>query len=117
LIRTEGFIQNDLTSSPFYGLTESDLRRVLEPNKLPSSFFLNANAGKSWVIGKYYVLISATVNNILDNRKYITGGFEQTRNAKFDTFSEDLNREYPLFGPKYWYTQGRSYFINLQFRF
>jgi len=117
LVRTEGFTQNDLTSSPFYGLTEADLRKVLEPNRLPSSFFLNANAGKSWVIGKYYVLISATVNNILNNRKYITGGFEQTRNAKFDTFSEDLNREYPLFGPKYWYTQGRSYFINLQFRF
>lgn len=117
LIRTESFTQNSTTSTPFYGLTESDLRRVLEPNKLPSSFFFNANAGKSWVIGKYYVLISASVNNILDNKRYITGGFEQTRNAKYPTFSQDLDREFSLFAPKYWYTQGRSYFVNLQFRF
>ncbi|MDQ1098475.1 MULTISPECIES: carboxypeptidase-like regulatory domain-containing protein [Chryseobacterium] len=117
LIRTEGFIQNNNSSTPYYNLTESELRRVLEPHRLPSSFFLNVNAGKSWVIGKYYVLISATVNNILDNTKYITGGFEQTRNAKFPDFVQDNDREFTLFGPKYWYTQGRSYFVNLQFRF
>jgi len=117
LIRTEGFIQNNNSSTPYYNLTESELRRVLEPNKLPSSFFLNVNAGKSWVIGKYYVLVSATVNNILDNTKYITGGFEQTRNAKFPDFVQDNDREFTLFGPKYWYTQGRSYFVNVQFRF
>ncbi|HAO09223.1 MAG TPA: peptidase [Chryseobacterium sp.] len=117
LVRTESFVQNNVSGTPYYGLTESDLRKVLEPNRLPSSFFLNANAGKSWVIGKYYVLISATVNNILNNRKYITGGFEQTRNAVYPSFSEDLSREYTLFAPKYWYTQGRSYFVNLQFRF
>lgn len=117
LIRTEGFIQNNNSSTPYYNLTESELRRVLEPNKLPCSFFLNVNAGKSWVIGKYYVLVSATVNNILDNTKYITGGFEQTRNAKFPDFVQDNDREFTLFGPKYWYTQGRSYFVNVQFRF
>ncbi|WP_449399827.1 hypothetical protein [Chryseobacterium wanjuense] len=97
LIRTESFIQNNNSSTPYYNLTESELRRVLEPTRLPSSFFLNANAGKSWVIGKYYVLISATVNNILNNRKYITGGFEQTRNAKFPDFVQDADREYTLF--------------------
>jgi len=117
LIRTESFVQNSNSSTPYYGLTESDIRRVLKPSKLPSSFFVNVNAGKSWVIGKYYVLLSASVNNILDNRRYITGGFEQTRNAKFPTFSTDYDREYTLFAPKYWYTQGRSYFVNLQFRF
>ena len=117
LVRTESFIQNNNSGTPYYNLSESELRRVLEPTRLPSSFFLNANAGKSWVIGKYYVLISATVNNILDNKKYITGGFEQTRNAKFPDFVQDTDREFTLFAPKYWYTQGRSYFINLQFRF
>ncbi|WP_080777972.1 carboxypeptidase-like regulatory domain-containing protein [Chryseobacterium phocaeense] len=117
LIRTESFVQNNNSGTPYSNLTESELRRVLEPTRLPSSFFLNANAGKSWVIGKYYVLISGTVNNILNNRKFITGGFEQTRNAKFPDFVQDADREFTLFGPKYWYTQGRSYFVNLQFRF
>lgn len=117
LVRTESFVQNNNTSTPYYNLTESELRRVLEPNKLPSSFFFNANAGKSWSVGKYYVLLTASVNNILNNKRYITGGFEQTRNAKFPSFVQDNDREFTLFGPKYWYTQGRSYFLNLQFRF
>jgi len=116
-VRTESFIQNNNTGTPYYDLSESELRRVLEPNKLPSAFFFNVNAGKSWVIGKYYVLISATVNNVFDNTRYITGGFEQTRNAKFPDFRQDNDREFILFAPKYWYTQGRSYFVNLQFRF
>ncbi|KQK27250.1 peptidase [Chryseobacterium aquaticum] len=117
LVRTESFIQNNNTGTPYYDLSESELRRVLEPNKLTSAFFFNVNAGKSWVIGKYYVLISATVNNVFDNTRYITGGFEQTRNAKFPDFRQDNDREFTLFAPKYWYTQGRSYFVNLQFRF
>ncbi|MBT2621745.1 carboxypeptidase regulatory-like domain-containing protein [Chryseobacterium sp. ISL-6] len=117
LIRTESFVQNNNSSTPYYNLTTSELRRVLKPNKLPSSFFFNANAGKSWSIRKYYVLLSASVNNIMNNKRYITGGFEQTRNAKFSNFMQDNDREFTLFGPKYWYTQGRSYFVNLQFRF
>ena len=117
LVRTESFVQNNTSATPFYGLTEADLRAVLQPNKLPSAHFFNVNAGKSWLIGKYYVLISASVNNVFDNTKYITGGFEQVRNAKYNTFVEDYSREYTLFAPKYWYTQGRSYFVNLQFRF
>ena len=117
LLRTERFVQNSQTGTPYANLTESELRRVLEPNKLPETFFINANAGKSWLFGKYYVLITASVNNILDNTKYITGGFEQTRNVNFPNFKTDVDREQRLFGPKYWYTQGRSYFINLQVRF
>ena len=117
LIRTETFVQNSNTGTPDPNATESELRRLLQQKKLPSAGFINANVGKSWIFGKYYVLLSASVNNILDNTKYITGGFEQTRNVKFQSFKEDNDREFSLFGPKYWYTQGRSYFVNLQFRF
>ncbi|ASW76475.1 peptidase [Chryseobacterium piperi] len=117
LVRTQSFIQNNNSSTPYHNLTESELRRVLAPNQLPSSFFINANGGKSWAIGKYYVLLSATVNNILNNKRYITAGFEQPRNAKFPDFAQDNDREFTLFGPRYWYTQGRSYFVNLQLRF
>nr|WP_314493784.1 carboxypeptidase-like regulatory domain-containing protein [uncultured Chryseobacterium sp.] len=117
LIRTESFIQNNSSGTPFSDLTESELRRVLQPEKLPSAFFFNVNAGKSWMLGQYYVLLSATLNNLLDNTKYITGGFEQTRNAKFPDLRKDRDREFTLFGPKYWYTQGRSYFVNIQVRF
>ncbi len=117
LLRTERFVQNTTTGTPYAGITEEVLRELLQPNKLPSAFFLNANVGKSWRFGAYYVLITASVNNILDNTKYITGGFEQTRRVTFPGFVEETSREFSLFGPKYWYTQGRSYFVNLQFRF
>jgi len=89
----------------------------LQPTQLPAAFFFNANAGKSWRLGSYYVLLTASVNNILNNKRYITGGFEQTRNVAYPRFVEENNREMPLFGPKYWYTQGTSYFVNLQVRF
>jgi hypothetical protein len=117
LTRTEGFIQSNYANTPAYGITDEAVRSLLTPHKLPSAFFLNANAGKSWMIGKYYVMISGTVNNILNNRRYITGGFEQTRNAEFRDYGVDAMNANPSFAPKYWYTQGRSYFINLQFRF
>ncbi|MGE4513177.1 MAG: carboxypeptidase regulatory-like domain-containing protein [Chryseobacterium sp.] len=116
-LRTNNFIQNAYSSTPYLGLTEDDVRGLLKPVKLPSAFFLNANVGKSFVFGKYYLLITASVNNILDNKKYITGGFEQTRETKAIDFATDYYSPTPSFGPKYWYTQGRSYFVNLQFRF
>ena len=117
LLRSESFVQNGQSHTPFANIDEGRLRQLLEPNKLPSAYFFNANVGKSWILGKYYVLISASVNNIFDNTKYITGGFEQTRNGKYDSFGKDFDRSTTLFAPKYWYTQGRSYFVNLQVRF
>ncbi|WDF47570.1 carboxypeptidase-like regulatory domain-containing protein [Chryseobacterium sp. KACC 21268] len=117
LLRSQSFVQNNNTGTPYANVNDEELRRLLAPNKLPAAYFINANVGKSWIFGKYYLLISASVNNIFDNTKYITGGFEQTRNVKFDGFQEDFNRSQTLFGPKYWYTQGRSYFVNLQVRF
>lgn len=117
IVRTEKFVQNPVSGTPYNGITEAQLRTLLQPNQLPSAYFFNANVGKSWRLGKYYVLITASVYNIFNNEKYITGGFEQTRNVTFPKFLEDNNRQYPLFGPKLFYTQGRSFFANLQFRF
>jgi hypothetical protein len=117
IIRTERFIQNPVSGTPYAGVSEADLQNLLQPAKLASAYFFNANAGKSWRLGKYYVLLTASLNNIFNNTKYITGGFEQTRNVSFPKFVQDNDRNYPLFGPKLFYTQGRSYFINLQFRF
>lgn len=116
-LRTNNFIQNPYSSTPYLGLTNVDVRDMLKPVELPSAFFLNANAGKSFMIGKYYILLTASVNNILNNRRFITGGFEQTRETKAMDFAYDYYSPKPSFGPKYWYTQGRSYFVNLQFRF
>ena len=44
---------------------------------------LNANVGKSFLFGKYRMGISFSVSNILNNRNYVTGGFEQGRLVNF----------------------------------
>ncbi|MDY3547667.1 carboxypeptidase-like regulatory domain-containing protein [Riemerella anatipestifer] len=117
LIRSDFFVNNPTTGTPYAGISEEEYKRVTAQVKLPVAYFFNINAGKSWMLGKYYVLISATVNNVLDNTKYATGGFEQARNVSFADFRRDNDREYPNFAPRYFFTQGRNYFINLQVRF
>lgn len=115
-IRTVNFVQDENSSSP-YDASEQLLKQILKQHQLPSAYFVNVNAGKSWLIGKYYLLISATVNNVLNNKKYITGGFEQTREVNFDGLAEEVNSGHANFSPKYWYNQGLSYFVNVQVRF
>ena len=118
ILRSDRFIQNIYSSTPIQTLNDEAVAYYMRQVKLPSAGFINANVGKSWMFGKYYLLISASVNNILDNTKYITGGFEQIRNSRGDiNFENDFNSANPNFAPKYWYTQGRSYFVNLQVRF
>jgi hypothetical protein len=117
VIRTDRFYTNQITGVPYDGVNQDELTRVLAPTKLPTAFFFDVNAGKSWLIGKYYVLISATVNNVLNNKSYITGGFEQTRNVNYQDYTADKDSGNMVFAPKYWYNQGRSYFVNVQFRF
>jgi outer membrane receptor protein involved in Fe transport len=56
----------------------------------------------------------ASVNNVLDS-KYKTGGYEQARN-NFRQLNQDVSRN-ALFGNKYFYGYGRTYFVNLYFSF
>lgn len=92
------------------------LKEFLGQEKFSNEFMLNINVGKTFRIGKYFMGISANVNNVLDNRDYISGGFEQTRIGNINTVLENpLSKK--VFAPKYWYDTGRSYFINAFFRF
>lgn len=102
---------NDPSDFP-EGLAESFLKQ----EKFSDEFMLNVNIGKTFRIGKYFAGISASVNNVLDNRDYVTGGFEQIRVGSLQVMAD--NPAYSkIFGPKYWYDRGRSYFINAFFRF
>ncbi len=123
LLRTENFINDPATGHPYYNteldryIIEDDVRKILKQQKFEDQFMLNANIGKSFKLGKYYMSISAMVNNLLSNRDYVTGGFEQGRAANFNDLYEDKNREMPIFGPKLWFDRGRTYFVNINFRF
>lgn len=91
------------------------LRQVLRQTKTSDEFMLNVNVGKTFRFGKYNMGVSMTVNNVLDNKNYITSGFEQMR---VGSYSDAINENYTTnFGPKMWYDQGISYFLNVYLRF
>jgi len=67
-------------------------------------------------LGKYYIGLFASINNLLDI-VYRTGGFEQRRNANYRELRDDMALETPVFGSNYWYGRGTTYFLNLNLSF
>ncbi|WP_139420770.1 TonB-dependent receptor [Chryseobacterium mulctrae] len=105
------------TNDPYAGVTPELIQQLTAQKKFDDQFMLNANAGKSFRIGEYRLGISVSVNNILNNRNYVTGGFEQGRLANFPGVLEESQRQTPYFGPKLWYDRGTTFFTNVYLRF
>jgi len=101
-----------------YADYDADVARdLLKQEQFDNYALVNIVGGKSWRIGDYFVGFFATINNVLDT-EYRTGGFEQSRTAKFRTLQEDTSRENgALFGPRYFYGNGTSYYLNAYVRF
>ncbi len=91
-------------------------KKLLQQEKFTAYFLVNLVGGKSWKINNHYIGFFANVSNLL-NTPYKTGGFEQSRNANYNTLLEDQIRDKPLFGPKYWFGYGTSYFASVYYRF
>ncbi|MBA5246943.1 TonB-dependent receptor [Marnyiella aurantia] len=117
LNKTAALYTNPLTGDNYNGVTPEQIARLTAQQKFEDQFMLNANAGKTFVYGKYRMGVSVSVNNILNNRDYVTGGFEQGRNVNFPESLADANRTYSYFGPKLWYDRGRTFFANVYLRF
>jgi len=97
-------------------VTQQEVDDMLQQEEFDAVFLLNAVGGKSWKLGNKYIGVFANISNIL-GRDYKTGGFEQARNANFLQLQEDRNRTTPTFGPKYWYGNKTTYYLNLYLRF
>ncbi|MBL0684730.1 TonB-dependent receptor [Aquimarina mytili] len=113
--RTANFYQ-DSDGLTFNDYDEGIARNLLKQEKFDDYFIVNLIGGKSWRVGRYYVGFFASVNNLF-NQEYKTGGFEQTRNANYRKALEESQRQTPIFGPKYFYGLGTSYYINTYVRF
>ncbi|MCK9617300.1 MAG: TonB-dependent receptor [Lentimicrobiaceae bacterium] len=100
------------TLGAVYFLGEDDPRRkeIAEQEELPDAFTLDVSIGKSWKIKDYFLNVNLSMSNILNNQDLITGGYEQGR---FDYETKDAST-YPS---KYYYAYGRTFFLNLGFRF
>ncbi len=86
-------------------------RVLLKQEKFNNYKVINLVGGKSWRIKGYYISLFVTVNNLL-NTEYKSGGFEQGRNANYNELRADKSLKKPVFGNKYWYGRGATYFMN-----
>jgi len=97
------------TADAYSGLYIEDYRteKLLNQKKLDDAFTLDFYAGKSWSVKGYTILLSVSVNNLLNNKNIILYGYEQLRSdyAEPDRFPE-----------KYSYLYGINYFVSLTVR-
>jgi len=99
------------TEEIFSMFVESDpqIESILKQEKLKPVYTFDIWGGKSWRIKRKYTIgFNLSINNILNNTNFLTNGFEQLR---FDRTKIDK------FPNKYYYMYGRSYFLNVYFRF
>ncbi|WGF93338.1 carboxypeptidase-like regulatory domain-containing protein [Aequorivita marisscotiae] len=115
LTRTANFYL-DTDGIPFNDYNPEIARELLRQEKFDEYILVNVIGGKSWKIKGYYLGFFASISNILD-QKYKTGGFEQGRSANYRTLLEDTANATRVFGPKYWYGYGTTYYINFYVRF
>ncbi len=84
---------------------------ILNQTKLDSNITLDLFGRKSFRWGdNYYMAVLVSVNNILNNKEFITGGFEQYR---YDYENNDVNR----FPPRLYYAFGTNYSVTVNFSF
>jgi len=115
LARTKNFYL-DSDGAPFSDYDPEIARSLLKQEKFDSYMLVNAVAGKSWRIKGNTIGFFAAVNNAF-NKQSKTGGFEQGRNANYKTLLEDTSKEIRVFGPKYWFGNGTTFYLNLYVRF
>ncbi|TMM32438.1 TonB-dependent receptor [Polaribacter aestuariivivens] len=115
LNRSANFYE-DSDGLPFADYDPELARELLQQEKFDDYMSVNLIGGKSWKIDEYYISLFATVNNLL-GEEYKTGGFEQGRNANYRQLRDDKSLETPVFGNKYWYGRGTTYFLNVNISF
>ena len=87
---------------------------ILDQENVGGAFTINASVFKSFLIDRgdddIFLYLSFSINNLLNNTDFITGGYEQLR---FDFETKDVER----FPSRYWYFQGLNYYFNASIRF
>lgn len=92
-----------------YVTTDPQWSDILDQTKLDSDFTVNAFAGKSWKLwDKYYLLLTVNATNLLNNKNFRTGGFEQLRYDR-----TDIDR----FPARFGYMYGTTYFGMVRLSF
>ena len=116
ITRTKSFLINPETGVPFENVSEEKIDKLLAQESLEDVYIINLTAGKTWIVGRKYLSIFASINNLFDT-VFRSGGYEQSRNGNYGQLVNDNLSGNPSFGPKYWYGHGRTFFINMAISF
>lgn len=110
LRRTEGAVSGVDPADPLWNT-------ILGQEKLKSQYTLDAFAGYSWLMNnkfkmkrRTFLVFNVGVNNILNNKDIVSGGFEQLR---FDFAEKNVNK----FPARRFYAYGLNYFASIGLRF
>ena len=116
LARSDNF-SSDFDGQPFNNYDTEVAKELLKQEKFDDYFLVNVTGGKSWKIKQYYIGFFVSINNALD-QEYVTGGFEQGRKSNYRDVKEDKSLVYgPVFGPRYFFGAGATYYVNVYVRF
>jgi len=111
------FAPNRFTEQNMSKYTTKDMVEKLgTQQKLPAGFLLDASVGKLiYLKDRRSLNFNLSLSNILDNRKMITGGFQQARLPLDDgaIVATALDR----FPNRYYYAWGFNLFLNVGYRF
>lgn len=86
------------------------VKEIAYQNRLKDAFVLNLSIGKVIYTNWGSLNFNLSVNNVLNNRKIQTGGYQE---GKFDYTNYNVNK----FPNKYYYAQGIRIFFNFGIRF
>ena len=106
----------DKDGLPFNDYNQETARRLLQQEQLNDYFLVNVVGGKSWKIKRYYLGVFASINNALD-QTYRTGGFENSRRASYRQQLKEQAKGLPLFGNRYFFGNGATFYLNLYLKF
>ncbi|MBS9773928.1 MAG: carboxypeptidase-like regulatory domain-containing protein [Tenacibaculum sp.] len=117
ITRSDAFYKS-FDGLPINNIDYKKAKKLLKQEKFNNYILVNAIGGKSWKVGKGYKYIGFTAgfSNLL-NEKFKTGGYEQSRKPDYTQLLEENNKPKKLFGSKYWYGRGTTYFLNIFYRF
>ena len=115
LKRSANFLQDE-DGQLFNDFNQETANDLLRQQQLDDYFLVNVTGGKSWRVGGNYIGFFATINNVLD-QEYVTGGFEQSRRVNYRSSLEEGQRNNPLFGNRFFFGNGTTYYVNAYLRF
>ena len=123
--RQKSYLNSGIASEQVFTTNEAGdkvlLSDAIAQEKGKGGFMLDLSIGKSIWLKKGSLSINLMLTNVLNNRKMVTGGYEQSRNnfPKNQTTGEVGNARVYKFdrNPKKYYAYGINGMLNIAYKF